>query len=254
MTPFFRRIRQKLANENQFLKYSRYAIGEIVLVVVGILIALQINNFNNILEQRKIEKEYLLSLQTEFNTNLNKINKSINDNKKQINSVEIMLTLFEIKIRDTINSHELSNLIFSVFGTQATYQPSNGVLTDIISSGNLNLIKNEQLRQQLASFESKLDFMKTQENGTISTKQNMQDLFYKNGSVRQVLISRGVNFEYQSISDSIDNKQLFSSIEFENILLDYYLLIRASNGPNFFGGIKEHIESILSEIDLELKQ
>jgi len=50
MTPFFRRIRHKLANENQFLRYSRYAIGEIVLVVVGILIALQINTWN---EQRK---------------------------------------------------------------------------------------------------------------------------------------------------------------------------------------------------------
>ena len=54
MTPFFRRIRQKLANENQFLKYSRYAIGEIVLVVVGILIALSINNYN---EQKKSESE-----------------------------------------------------------------------------------------------------------------------------------------------------------------------------------------------------
>ena len=50
MTPFFRRIRRKLANDNQFLKYSRYAIGEILLVVAGILIALQINNWN---ENRK---------------------------------------------------------------------------------------------------------------------------------------------------------------------------------------------------------
>ena len=46
MIPFFRRIRHKLANDNQFLKYSRYAIGEIILVVIGILIALSINNWN----------------------------------------------------------------------------------------------------------------------------------------------------------------------------------------------------------------
>ena len=50
MLTFFRRIRRNLANDNQFLKYSRYAIGEIVLVVIGILIALQINNWN---EHRK---------------------------------------------------------------------------------------------------------------------------------------------------------------------------------------------------------
>ncbi|UCD62505.1 MAG: hypothetical protein JSV59_14015 [Flavobacteriaceae bacterium] len=47
MIGFFRKIRRKLADDNQFFKYSRYAIGEIVLVVVGILIALQINNWNN---------------------------------------------------------------------------------------------------------------------------------------------------------------------------------------------------------------
>ena len=52
MIPFFRRIRKKMADDNKPLKYMRYAIGEIVLVVVGILIALQINNRN---EKRKAE-------------------------------------------------------------------------------------------------------------------------------------------------------------------------------------------------------
>ncbi len=47
MIPFFRKIRKKLADDNRPLKYMRYAIGEIVLVVIGILIALQIKNYNN---------------------------------------------------------------------------------------------------------------------------------------------------------------------------------------------------------------
>jgi len=46
MIPFFRKIRKKLADDNKPMKYARYAIGEIVLVVMGILIALQINNWN----------------------------------------------------------------------------------------------------------------------------------------------------------------------------------------------------------------
>ena len=50
MIPFFRKIRKKLADDNKPLKYARYAIGEIVLVVIGILIALQVNNYN---EKRK---------------------------------------------------------------------------------------------------------------------------------------------------------------------------------------------------------
>ncbi len=57
MIPFFRRIRRKLADNNQLLKYSRYAIGEIVLVVIGILIALQINNWNVKKNQQEKIKE-----------------------------------------------------------------------------------------------------------------------------------------------------------------------------------------------------
>jgi sensor domain CHASE-containing protein len=60
MIKFFRRIRQQLLSENKFSKYLLYAIGEIILVVIGILIALQINNNNNYNEQRKIEREYLI--------------------------------------------------------------------------------------------------------------------------------------------------------------------------------------------------
>ena len=66
MTPFFRRIRQKLANENQFLKYSRYAVGEIVLVVIGILIALQINNWNEVKKARAVEINYLENLKADL--------------------------------------------------------------------------------------------------------------------------------------------------------------------------------------------
>ena len=71
MLPFFRKIRWRHAADNQFFKYSRYAIGEIVLVVIGILIALQINNWN---EQRKLkgrEIELLLQMRSNLLDDLN---------------------------------------------------------------------------------------------------------------------------------------------------------------------------------------
>ena len=59
MLPFFRKIRYRLAENNQFLKYVQYALGEIVLVVLGILIALQINSrYNKGLERREAEQVY----------------------------------------------------------------------------------------------------------------------------------------------------------------------------------------------------
>jgi len=60
MIPFFRKIRKKMADDNKPLKYMRYAIGEIVLVVIGILIALQINNWNQIKSKNCITlKDYI---------------------------------------------------------------------------------------------------------------------------------------------------------------------------------------------------
>lgn len=53
MIKFFRKIRQRMFTENKFGKYLIYAIGEIILVVIGILIALQINNWNEGVKQRK---------------------------------------------------------------------------------------------------------------------------------------------------------------------------------------------------------
>ena len=254
MIKFFRKIRYDLMEKNKTGKYFKYAIGEIILVVIGILIALQINNFNNNKQQRNIEQGYLLSLQTEFNTNLKKINICLKANEKRINATEDMLSLFDNNIRDTISDGAISEIIYLVFGGEATYKPSKGVLTDIISSGNLNLIQNKQLRQRLASFQSELDFLKLQETSTHSSKDEMQKLFHKNGSVRKVLIDKGLGFENKSISDSTNNKKIFSLVEFENILLDYYLTIKAANGERFFKGIKEHIEQIIVELDSEIKK
>lgn len=70
MVKFFRNIRKKLAAENKIAGYLRNAIGEIVLVVVGILIALQINNWNQIKNQRNKEVEILKAFHTQLNTDL----------------------------------------------------------------------------------------------------------------------------------------------------------------------------------------
>lgn len=254
MIKFFRKIRYDLMEKNKTEKYFKYAIGEIVLVVIGILIALQINNFNNNRQEIKIEQEYLLSLQTEYETNLEKINFSLQKNKERVNAVEDMLTLFDANVLDTISDKAISDILYSVFSGDATFQPSKGVLTDIISSGNLNVIKNKKLRQRLASFESKLDFLKLMRTTIKDLKSKLKNQLNNNGSIRKLLIDRGRSFENKSISDSRNNRGIFSSIEFENNLLDYYLTISAANGPRVFGGIKEQIEQILVEIDLEINE
>jgi uncharacterized protein DUF6090 len=70
MIKFFRKIRQKLLSENKFSKYLLYAVGEIILVVIGILIALSINNWNEWGKDRKQEKEILVDLKLTLENNI----------------------------------------------------------------------------------------------------------------------------------------------------------------------------------------
>ena len=66
MIKFFRKIRQKLLTENRFSKYLLYAIGEIILVVIGILIAIQLNDFNEDRKERKKELSFLQKLKDDI--------------------------------------------------------------------------------------------------------------------------------------------------------------------------------------------
>ena len=69
MIKFFRKIRFDLLGKNKTGKYFKYAIGEIVLVVIGILIALQINNWNEVRKTNNKEQVLLIALRQEFNQN-----------------------------------------------------------------------------------------------------------------------------------------------------------------------------------------
>ena len=109
-------------------------------MVIGLLIAIQINNHK---EQRKTEQQDLISLQTEFKSNLQKRNASIDENEVRKNSLEDLLTLFDISVIDSISKKSISLIIHPVFGSDLSYKPSLGVVSDIISSGKLNIIFNK---------------------------------------------------------------------------------------------------------------
>ncbi len=77
MINFFRKIRQRLLTENRFSKYMLYAIGEIALVMMGILLALQVNNWNEQRKDRAAEQKLLIDLQEDLLVNIDRLNKDI---------------------------------------------------------------------------------------------------------------------------------------------------------------------------------
>ena len=95
MIKFFRKIRQRLLTENKFSKYLLYAIGEIVLVVIGILIALQINNWNEWSKDRVKEKEVLVNLAENFELNIETLESDIEHLFKLNTSSQIVLNVLD---------------------------------------------------------------------------------------------------------------------------------------------------------------
>lgn len=91
MIQFFRRIRQKLLVENSFSKYLLYAIGEIVQVAIGILIALQINNSNEFKKNREVEIKPLNELKENLNTNLIRLEDEITKERKSLAEIDLIV-------------------------------------------------------------------------------------------------------------------------------------------------------------------
>ncbi len=147
MIKFFRKIRQKLLTENKFSKYLLYAIGEIVLVVIGILIALQINNWNEEVKARKTEKIILNNLNQEFSANKKSLEELYQTVNNAFDANHRLIGLFN-KDREYIRQFNTDSLIFRSVEFDR-FAPSENVLQDLVSSGRLDIISNDRLRNAL---------------------------------------------------------------------------------------------------------
>ena len=91
MLSFFRRLRQNFLQANSAVKYAYYAIGEIALVVIGILIALQINNWNESRKDEVLELEHLKNLRTEIEENITEHNWDlVNARRSYLSTMKIL--------------------------------------------------------------------------------------------------------------------------------------------------------------------
>jgi hypothetical protein len=149
MIKFFRKIRQRLLSENKFSKYLLYAIGEIFLVVIGILIALQINNWNqNRLLQIK-KQNYIENIKEDLNLDIINIEKLISHGKKQekdIESFNVFILDDKISIKQALDSSLKLNTPFY------RYFPVNQTFLDMQSSGNSELLTDAQRKALIDLF------------------------------------------------------------------------------------------------------
>ncbi len=150
MIKFFRHIRQTLIMENKTSKYFKYAIGEIVLVVIGILIALQINTWNENTKDRRYEFEILKNLKSELIPNLKQVKAKQQDCFDDMAAIKYILNEISSKNK-SIPSKKLDSLTMAI-SNFPTFDPFHGVIDEIIASGKINLIRNDSLRLKITSW------------------------------------------------------------------------------------------------------
>ena len=143
MIKFFRKIRYDLMEKNKTGKYLKYAIGEIILVMIGILLALQINNWNESQKMNKWEHRFLIDLKSELKSNLLQL-ESIDTNHKTVGNacIELKELLKTATIKDKTKIDSIYNL--TLFLT--TFFPTTGVYDSGLSAGKIENINNNKLK------------------------------------------------------------------------------------------------------------
>jgi len=143
---FFRTLRQRLLIENRFNKYLLYAIGEIALVMVGILLALQVNNWNEERKQRQVENKYFFNLKNDLHADLERL--------------EAMMALAGTKVqaakrlkrkadRDSVGSlYDFSGDMLALIFVDE-FRPNDNTYEEMKSSGNFSTLRNDDLKLKL---------------------------------------------------------------------------------------------------------
>ena len=158
-----RNIRRKMLTENKVTTYLLYAIGEIFLVVVGILIAVQIDNWNEAQKEKESLNEYLIALKAEFKENQKRLEQVRKINQNNIHSAQKLSAIMGADTTE-ISKHDLRMLFINAIFNEVQYRPSLGVLEETISSGKLKLFGNDSLRYLLAGWSSDLNKIQFQED------------------------------------------------------------------------------------------
>jgi hypothetical protein len=252
MLKLFRNIRKNLLTEGKTTKYFKYAIGEIFLVVVGILIALSINNWNETSKDRRTEQAYLTALKEEFNYNRMELDQMIERNKFNGDKALELSNLMGPN-DPSITEKEFALLAMDVTNLEVQYRPNKAVLDEVISSGKLTIFSNNKLKFALSSYNGKLTKIKFQEEEHSVIRMQVIAIMNAKGNAKKLLVNE--MWEDFGISESKfkrGNLQLLQSQELENELVDFIITSRYLD-KDYYQELRKEIELVLVLIDQEIK-
>jgi hypothetical protein len=183
MPRIFNSIRQRLLKENRLTRYLVYAVGEILLVVIGILIALQVNNYREAQHSKTRETAFLHGLRSDLLLSIDELQRSIDLYQTNVRSAQVMIACFE-------GRHTLSPDSFSYHTISVLYRDpfhrNNSTMKELVSSGSLGLLSDDSLKNALLSMELEYDRIDSyQDHISHDYDEFLYGVFFRIGDVEQ---------------------------------------------------------------------
>ncbi|MBK7871750.1 MAG: hypothetical protein IPJ74_14265 [Saprospiraceae bacterium] len=231
-----------------------YAIGEIFLVMVGILLALQINNWNKERQDRKLEHKYIGRLKSELLRNLKTSDNQVLYSEFQIKNANILLTILS---KDTLfsNTEPIAVAIEQVGWTYPIRYDSD-VWKELNNTGNVALLQNDSLRDLLIDFHSRMlqwvEIDREYQDHVLSFEKLKADVL--SPELRHEIANHGHPLRYSGHLDNLPAQaeiieRLKALQGVTGLLTD--IAIEAKDNVKIFQAFKTQIEKIIAICDRE---
>jgi len=250
MIKFFRHIRYNLMETGKTGKYLKYAIGEIILVMIGILLALQVNNWNIARTDKIQETKYLNNIKLDLQKDLANLSYQLDFRNKKYKGTQ--------KLIEQLNGLPIDNLTELTYNVTNTlmeerFTPNNTTYNELSSSGNLNLISNDSIKMLL------LELQEHYKHNTFGIEHEMfeyreyisKPLFkYTNtDQLTQVFFGNKTVEELNITNDNF--KALFQSPEYKNGVVISNII--SKDFIPLYETIESKSKKLIALIDKELK-
>lgn len=240
MINFFRKIRQKILSENRFSKYLIYAVGEIVLVMIGILLALQVNNWNEKKKNEDLEVAVLQELKANLLADIHDFETNIRWHGKFVRSCQTILHALE----NRLTYHDSLSVHFANIPANPIFMPTTSAYENLKVNG-FNLISNDSLRGELQGlYEARYAFTR---------KVTGTAFDYDYDTFGQMYREQMSTYSMVREAQPVDYASLYDNQQFKNLLS--HKMTRDKHGiiPNYQERIGE-IQAIITLIDHELNE
>ncbi len=246
MIKFFRKIRQKLLSENKLSKYLVYAFGEIILVMIGILLAFQVNSWQTKKTRLSKEQSYLKDIRENLSDDIETMNSVIDFNtNKSILMDSIFITL-ELHDDPRIYMPDVIKYMFTVSLYQV-FEPNRIAFDNMVSSENIDLITDKNLRALLATYYKKEFNSTTQESVKQRTRQFADYVALESFNKQSIKALVGHN---SSLMD-IDKVSIHKDSKFYAYL--FSILMSTQSQSTTLKEVQAEIRTIINHLDEQIE-